>query len=67
MSVQKEKPTDPVPDTYKPTGARECTVSDNDSCKIFLTIPDAPLDCRTNYISNIDSPSLWAALESSAL
>jgi hypothetical protein len=31
MSVLKEEPTNPVPDTYKPTGAREYTVSDNDS------------------------------------
>ena len=31
MSVQKEEPTDPVPDTYKPMGAREYTVRDNDS------------------------------------
>jgi hypothetical protein len=31
MSVQKEEPTNPVPDTYKPLGAREYTVSDNDS------------------------------------
>ena len=31
MSVQKEKPKDPVPDTYKPMGAREYAVSDNDS------------------------------------
>ena len=31
MSVQKEVPTKPVPDTYKPLGAREYTLRDNDS------------------------------------
>ena len=139
MSVQKEKPTDPVPDRYKPTDAMEYTVSDNYSwerlaqefhmypwdlidfnfpgmkqllrsnpqracrqinwylleyigCdkstdkysydfssglargrgvhkggKTFLPIPDAASDCRTIDISNVDSPGLWAALESSAL
>jgi hypothetical protein len=33
MSVQKEKPTDPVSDTYKPTGTRDYTVSHHDSWK----------------------------------
>src|SRR5215469_9535081 len=31
MSIQKEQPTNPVPDTYKPSAAREYTVSENDS------------------------------------
>jgi len=31
MSVQKEVPANPVPDTFKPLGAREYTVRDNDS------------------------------------
>jgi hypothetical protein len=31
MSIQKEQPTNPMPDTYKPSAAREYTVSENDS------------------------------------